>query len=349
MKNRQATFALLILAGLGLLGMALAAAVWRDRSQNAVPSSATAVSGSTPVSSESRGDSSPTAPPTSTPRPVRFDGERAYADVVAQVSFGARVPGSAAHGQAVDWITATLEEAAWETTVEEASMLDNPIRNIVAKWGSGRPWIILGAHYDSRLYADQDPDPAKQSQPVPGANDGASGVAVLLEIARVLPGYLSEHTGKASLPAGQVWLVFLDAEDNGNIAGWDWILGSRAFVNGLEEKPDAAVIIDMIGDADLQIYYERNSDAALMEAIWKQAAELGYGDRFIAEPKFQITDDHVHFLQAGIPAADLIDFDYPYWHTTADTPDKVSAGSLRAVGDTLLAWLANGSPGITER
>jgi Zn-dependent M28 family amino/carboxypeptidase len=164
---------------------------------------------------------------------------------------------------------------------------------------------------------------------VPGANDGASGVAVLLELARSLPKTLH----------GQIWLVMIDNEDNGDIPGWDWLLGSQAFVNQLKGKPDAAVIIDMIGDADLNIYMEKNSNRQLNIQIWNQAASLGYGQQFIDSYKYQMIDDHVPFLNAGIPAVDIIDFDYPYWHTTQDTVDKVSAKSLQAVGDTLRGWL----------
>jgi Zn-dependent M28 family amino/carboxypeptidase len=206
------------------------------------------------------------------------------------------------------------------------------IRNIVAKRGNGHPWVLLGAHYDSRFVADHDPDPAKQTQPVPGANDGASGVAVLLELARVLP---------PDAP-GQVWLAFLDAEDNGRIEGWDWILGSRALAqqfHGNVDKPDAVVIVDMIGDADLNIYREQNSAPALTDQLWQQAADLGY-TQFINQPKYRMIDDHVPFIEAGIPSVDIIDFDYPHWHTTADTLDKISATSLDAVGDTVQAWLA---------
>lgn len=260
-----------------------------------------------------------------------FDGERALQDVYFQTGLGPRLPGSPAHAQLVDWLQAELQAAGWETEIQETEMLGNPVRNVIARRADdrGSPWFILGAHYDSRLYADQDPDPEKRTEPVLGANDGASGVAVLVELARVLPDNLSSR----------VWLVFFDAEDNGNIPGWDWILGSRAFVASLESHPDAAIIVDMIGDADLNIYMERNSDQALSAEIWAQAAALGYADQFIPEPKYRIHDDHIPFLQAGIPAVDIIDFDYPYWHTTEDTPDKVSAHSLQAVGDTLLAWL----------
>lgn len=266
--------------------------------------------------------------------PRDFDGNQALEDVHYQVDLGPRIPGSEPHQEAVDWIVDELDVAGWDVEVQETSMLDHPVRNVVADWGEGRPWVVLGAHYDSRMFADQDPEPENRDEPVPGANDGASGVAVLLELARVLP-----TLEDGSLAPGRVTLVFFDAEDNGRIPDWDWILGSRAYVASLQEKPDSAVIIDMIGDADLNLYYELNSDTQLSEEIWAAAGDLGYSEQFIPQPKYRILDDHLPFLEAGIPAADLIDFDYPYWHTLEDTPDKVSAESLTAVGETLLAWL----------
>jgi hypothetical protein len=261
--------------------------------------------------------------------PKSFDGQRALMDVETQVGFGPRTPGSSGHAQIQEWMRSELSEAGWDSHIQSTQMLGHPVHNLIAYRGEETPKIILGAHYDSRLVADHDPDPAKQSEPVPGANDGASGVAVLVELARVLP--------KDSLP---VWLVFFDAEDNGRIPGWDWILGSQAFVQDLEYHPEAAVIVDMVGDADLNLYIERNSDPELVSEIWEAAAELGYGGTFIPSPKHSMLDDHTPFLQAGIPAVDIIDFDYPYWHTTADTVDKVSAESLDAVGETLLEWIA---------
>ena len=258
-----------------------------------------------------------------------FDGEKALQYVQYQTSLGPRTPGSQAHEQVVKWIRDELASAGWQAEVQEAARMGHPIQNVVARRSDQPPQIILAAHYDSRLAADRDPDPGKRSAAVPGANDGASGVAVLLELARVLSG--------DSLP---VWLVFFDAEDNGDLPGWDWRLGSRAFVTALDQKPGAAIILDMIGDADLNIYFEKNSDARIAAQIWAQAARLGYGEAFIPVPKYSILDDHIPFIQAGIPAVDIIDFDYPYWHTTADTADKVSAGSLQAVGETLLAWIS---------
>lgn len=260
--------------------------------------------------------------------PDKFDGQRALADVQTQAAFGPRIPGTQGHAQVRAWMRTELESAGWKVEIQETEMMGHPIFNIIAKRSADEPQIILGAHYDTRMAADHDPDITQQTQPVPGANDGASGVAVLLELARTLP--------KDTV---SVWLVFFDAEDNGRIPGWDWILGSRAFVNELQFKPQAVVIVDMIGDADLNIYLERNSDAALKTQIWDTAASLGHADVFIPQEKYSMEDDHTPFLEAGIPAVDLIDFDYPYWHTTQDTPDKVSAESLQAVGETLWNWI----------
>lgn len=262
------------------------------------------------------------------PDATSFDGLRAYEDVKTQVAFGPRVSGTDAHAEVRAWMREQLESAGWQVEVQESESLGHPIFNVVAKRSDESPQIILGAHYDSRMFADNDPDPVNHSLPTPGANDGASGVAVLLELARSLP-----------KDAQNVWLVFFDAEDNGRIAGWDWILGSREFVANNSVQPRAVVIADMIGDADLNIYRERNSDPELMDEIWSTAEGLGYGNQFISTYKFSMFDDHTPFLEAGIPAVDLIDFDYPYWHTVNDTPDKVSPESLEVVGRTLWVWV----------
>ncbi len=266
------------------------------------------------------------------PTSTGFDGERAYIDVSAQMDLGPRLPGTAAHQAAIEYFQQQLSNAGWEVELQEVEYGGQLIRNVIAKRGSGKgQWLILGAHYDSRMAADQDADPANHTKPVPGANDGASGTAILLELARSLPRDLDR----------EIWLAFLDAEDQGNLPGWDWILGSSALAASLPDTklPDGVIIVDMIGDADLNIYMERNSDGELTREIWKTAADLGYAKSFIPEYKFSMIDDHTPFLQRGIPAADLIDFDYPYWHTTQDTIDKVSAASLDVVGDTLYQWI----------
>lgn len=258
---------------------------------------------------------------------THFDGQRAYQDVLAQVTLGARTPGSVAHARTVAYIQQELEKAGWKVQIQATEWDGFSVQNIIASHSEVTPRIVVGAHYDSRLLADQDPGPGRSS-PVPGANDGASGVSVLLELARTLP--------SDSVP---VWLVFFDAEDNGGLDNRQWIMGSRAFVAALTEKPQAVIIVDMVGDADLNLFIERNSDAAITAEIWAQAAALGYEKFFIATPKYDMIDDHTPFLEAGIPAVDIIDFDYPYWHTSADTADKVSAKSLQAVGETLWAWI----------
>ena len=259
---------------------------------------------------------------------VFFSGQRAYEDVQTQVDFGPRIPGSEGHAKIQDWMNTELESAGWQVELQSSEALGHPIENLVARRSVDPPQIILGAHYDTRMFADSDPDPLQHTNFVPGANDGASGVAVLLELARSLP--------EETVP---VWLVFFDAEDNGRIDGWDWILGSREFVANNPVQPRAAVIVDMVGDADLNIYKEGNSNPVLTDEIWEVAKSLGYESKFIPDYKHSVLDDHTPFLEAGIPAVDIIDFDYPYWHTVQDTPDKVSAESLQIVGETLHVWI----------
>ena len=258
-----------------------------------------------------------------------FDGDRAFQHINAQLAFGPRTPGSQGHANTIAYIQDALRKTGWQVEVQENSALGHPLTNIVAKRGTGDKWIILGAHYDTRIHADREESVADQTQPVPGSNDGASGVAVLLELARVLPEELDQ----------EVWLVFFDLEDQGRIEGWDWILGSQTFVDNLEGTPDAAVIVDMVGDADLNLYREKTSTPELVDAIWKVAAELGYEKYFINTAKHALLDDHTPFLNTGVKAIDIIDFDYPYWHTLEDTADKVAPQSLKIVGDVLLAWL----------
>jgi Zn-dependent M28 family amino/carboxypeptidase len=259
---------------------------------------------------------------------VKFSGQHALSDVQTQVAFGPRTPGSEGHAKIRAWIRRELEKAGWTVEIQQSEQSGHPIINLIARRSEAPPQIILGAHYDTRLLADHDPEPARRHEPVPGANDGASGVAVLLELARTLPS-----------DSPPLWLVFFDAEDNGHLPGWDWILGSRAFVAQLTVRPQAVVIVDMIADANLNIYREKNSDPTLTSQIWQTAAALGYEQNFIDQEKYNMLDDHTPFLQAGLPAVDIIDFDYPYWHTTADTPDKLSAHSLEVVGQTLLTWI----------
>jgi glutaminyl-peptide cyclotransferase len=269
--------------------------------------------------------------------PQAFSGDAAYSLAREFLEFGPRVSGTEANRRAGDWIEDQLKEAGWKTFEDEGSYMDTAVRNIAGRKGSG-PVVILGAHYDSRRCADQMPGDCVE--PVLGANDGASGVAVLLELARVLePDWRSR----------QIWLVFFDAEDNGQLDGWDWIVGSRQFALSVKaaresgEEFQAMVLLDMIGDSDLQIYFEGNSDPELREEIWSVAGSLGYKESFIPMRKFTMIDDHIPFRDLGIPSVDIIDFEYPYWHTGADTLDKISAESLEKVGRTMEVWVEGGT------
>lgn len=259
---------------------------------------------------------------------LQFDGQKAYEDVKYQVDLGPRTLESTAHEQEVNWIIEQLKNANWQVETQETVISGRPVINIIAKQGEGIPWVILGSHYDSRPIADQDKNPANRKLPVPGANDGASSTAVLLELARVLPEKLNK----------QIWLVFFDAEDTGTVSGSGWANGSEYFVSQLKEKPDSVVVLDMIGDKNLDIYMEDNSDNKINQEIWGVANSLGY-TQFIPQYKYSIIDDHIPFVKAGIKAVDMIDFDYPAWHTIGDTADMVSAQSLQVVGDTILKWL----------
>ena len=180
-----------------------------------------------------------------------------------------------------------------------------PIRNLAGRRGAG-PVVILGAHYDSRRRADR--NSLEPDLPVPGADDGASGVAVLLELARALDFEQADR---------QVWLVFFDAEDNGRLDGWDWCVGSRQFAEFVRQEKErgtefeAMVLVDMVGDADPRFPMEGYSDPALAETLWSAAADLGYADAFPRTRGMSIIDDHLPFRDLGIPSVDIIDFDYP--------------------------------------
>lgn len=269
------------------------------------------------------------APRAVDPSKTTFDGDEAYAWVIQQCELGYRIPGTEAHRQTGDLIMDTLEGLGWDVGTQEFVTMGITVRNILAQKGSG-PAVLLGAHYDTRSQAGRE-DP---TVPVMGANDGASGVAVLLELARVLDVRSTEK---------QVYLAFFDAEDGGDLDGWDWIVGSSYMAEHWGEAGEppltAMVLLDMIGDQDLQILYEAKSDPTLSSEIWGIADGLGYGGQFIPQIGYGLIDDHIPFVRMGIPAVDIIDFDYPYWHTTQDTPDKVSPGSLAAVGRTIEVWL----------
>ena len=269
-----------------------------------------------------------------------FAGEQAFAYLRQQVEFGPRIPNTPPHEQTADWILGRLRTTA--DTVEVTSFqhvtrrgVTLRLRNLMARFRPGATERVLYlAHWDTRPHADQSANLGAQRLPVPGANDGASGVAVLLGVADAL---------KAKAPAVGVDLLFVDGEDYGDFADSnDVLIGSRYFAAHLPPgyAPLYAVLFDMVGDKDLQIYYEGNSQATapeVVDRVWRTARELGYGSTFLPGVKHTLIDDHVSLQRANIHAIDVVDFDYPYWHTTDDTLDKVSAASLQIVGDVAVA------------
>ena len=291
------------------------------------------------------------------PGPQLFSGELALEHVADQVAHGPRPTGSGALAKAGDEILDKLLALGWNVEQDlhtlDLGSTQIPVRNLVARSGEG-PTVILGAHYDTRIWADQDPDPALREENVPGANDGGSGTAVLLELARVI----SDHY----VANGEIRLVFFDAEDNGNIEPWSqrpeslqggWIIGSSLYARDLDlesEDIQFMVLVDLVGDMNqrfLQEAFSRTSAPDLVEEIWSNAASLGFEDVFLPQSGGAILDDHRPFINRGIPAVDIIDLDYPFWHTTQDTLDKVSAESLERVGLVLQNFLVQ--KGVIER
>ncbi len=274
--------------------------------------------------------------PTPTPAPILFDGEAALRYAQYQCDLGPRPVATEAHRKLQQFIVEELTNLGWTVERQEFTYKETPIVNLIARPiqdpDPEAPIALIGAHYDTRRLADNDPDPSLRQQPVPGANDGASGVAVLLELARSLELQQSPY---------RVRLAFFDAEDNGGLDGWEFIVGSTYMAEHLspEDRPALVIVVDMVGDADQQLYLERNSDPDLRRRLWTLAESLGYGDAFIPDEKWAMLDDHTPFARAGIPAVDIIDFDYPYWHTTQDTCDKLSAESLARVGRTVERFL----------
>ncbi|MGQ9488894.1 MAG: M28 family peptidase [Armatimonadota bacterium] len=265
-----------------------------------------------------------------------FDGRRAFADLEKQVSFGPRVPGRQAHLQCRDWLMSELEKYADRVDLQTFTQVVNGrslrLYNIFGIFNeNASKRIMLCAHWDTRPTADEELDPANRRKPIPGANDGASGVAVLLELARQF---------KVKRPEVGVIIAFWDGEDYGLDVN-TMLLGSRYFAKNMGKlRPTYGILLDMVGDKDLQIYKETNSVYAapeLVEKVWRMAGELGYRKYFPNAQKYTITDDHVPLIEAGVPCIDLIDFDYPYWHTLQDTVDKCSPASLQVVGEVVAA------------
>lgn len=269
-----------------------------------------------------------------------FDADSAFTYLLEQVEIGVRYPGSPGHRKTQRHLAGKLAQFGANVSLQpfEAVLTTGDtlqLINIIGNYNlEARRRVLLGAHYDTRPVADLDPDPANRDKPILGANDGASGVAVLLEIARLL---------RDNNPPLGVDIVLFDGEDYGGEGQpLDFCLGSAHFARNLRGyRPEAAIIVDMVGKRDLVILMEGYSLAAapgLLGELFDIAEELGI-KQFRRERGPTIIDDHLPLIQAGLNAVNLIDFDYPYWHTLADTPDKCSPESLEAVGRVLLEYI----------
>jgi len=261
--------------------------------------------------------------------PITFDGSIAMKYIERQIEFGPRIPGSASSASMIDFVKKEMEFSGWIVENQNFIFDQENLTNVIAKSSNNPPKIIIGTHYDTRALSDNELSQSLKQTPVAGANDGASGTAVLLELGRTL-----------SREELDIWLVFFDAEDQGNLGNWEWSIGAQYFVDQLNFQPEYVIIIDMIGDTNLEIYKENNSTASLVDTIWFEAEKLGYQSYFIQDYKYSIIDDHLPFINKGIPTCLIIDLDYPYWHTTNDKLDKVSCQSLEIVGDVLTSWLS---------
>jgi hypothetical protein len=279
-----------------------------------------------------------------TSRPPRpFDGQAALRAVETQVGFGPRIPGRPGHAAEAAWLDSvlrpladTLVVQAWTHVTAQGDSL--PLRNFVARFNPGASErLLFMAHWDTRPISDG-PNSRDSAAAVPGANDGASGTAVLLGVAAAL------HKAH---PTIGVDLLFVDGEDYGVFAAEaDVLIGSKYYAANMPPGPLPlyAVLFDMVGDRDLQIYQEGNSLLGAPEVVnlvWEVARKAGHGDVFQPTPRHTLTDDHISLQAKGIRAIDVVDFDYPYWHTKDDTVDKVSAQSLQAVGEVALALVAD--------
>lgn len=290
-----------------------------------------------------------------------FSGDSAFHHVANQVKFGPRVPGSEAHKNCQEYIKSTLKRYGADSIITQTADLTAfdgttlPMVNILGRFNSSSSdRIILVAHYDSRPWADNDPLLANRSTPILGANDGASGVGVLLELARLFSN---------NRPQISVDLLFVDDEDYGCSDGWElhnesWALGSQYFANNLPyssiSKPRYGIVLDMVGGIDARFHREYFSDKyvpVLVDKVWSVAEQNGLSDVFINEVGGSIIDDHLPLCQVGIPTIDIVECNnistgsFPAtWHTVNDNLDNISSSTLNSVGKVVAMTLYNEAP-----
>jgi glutaminyl-peptide cyclotransferase len=272
----------------------------------------------------------------------RFQQATAWDYLVKQCEFGPRAPGTEGHLKCRDWLVEQMKASCenvrlqpfthrWSKTGKEVQMW-----NVIGEqnWKDAKTRVLLLAHWDTRPSADMETDRNRRSQPILGANDGASGVAVLLELMRATKDRLPEGLG--------VMYLMVDGEDLGPELE-EMFLGARHFAKNMPSpKPDYGILLDMVGDKNLRIPMEMQSlryAEPLLRAFYRNAAAVGLRDTFPQVYGPYIEDDHIPLNEAGLRTIDLIDFDYAPWHTLADTPDKCSADSLGKVGKAMETWL----------
>ena len=285
------------------------------------------------------------------------------------MDFGARVPGTNAHKACGDWLVSELKRHGAEVSEQQGTMqnfatLALPLRNIIAHIpGNTATTILLCAHWDSRPWCDEDTDPNNHLQPVPGANDGASGVGILLEIARQLQ--ILRTTDKANqIPT--VDIIFFDAEDMGTPNHYTgpqrentWCLGSQFWAKKYIQTPPEqrakyqyGILLDMVGDPSATFpreYISTNYAGTYVEMIWRTAAKLGYSRYFVNQQAYPITDDHYYINTiAGIPCVDIIDYKpnngtgfAEWWHTMQDDMRNINLQTLQAVGETVITTICS--------
>jgi hypothetical protein len=276
--------------------------------------------------------------------PGGFPEARAFELLVAQCALGPRNPGSQGHRAGLEYIRRILEKAGGRVTLQSflhrAPGLPAAVEltNIVGKFGPSRGGgLLLGAHWDTRPWAEQDPDPTRRAEPIIGANDGASGTALLLALA---------ETFRDHPPEIPVTLVFFDGEDLGREAHpEEYLAGSKHFAAHIPAPyPEAALVVDMVASETMQLAVEHRSRsyfpdfAALIDQLAAEEEVTGY----LAGAGPAVIDDHLPLIEAGIPTVLLIDFRDPYWHTHRDVPNHCSATNLGAVGRLILRVVTGG-------
>jgi hypothetical protein len=276
-----------------------------------------------------------------------FSADSAYAHVRTQVGFGPRVPGTAGHAAQLEWMIGYLRARADTVILQSFEHRTGAgdrlaLTNLFARFRpDAGPRILLLAHWDTRPTADQERDENRRRQPIPGANDGASGTAVLLELANVL----SRHS-----PGIGVDLLFVDGEDWGP-GEEEMYLGAKYFAANLPPgyKPMYGILLDMVGDRDPVFEYEGNSEEMapeIVSRVWQRAEDMGHGSVFRSGSGTYVTDDHLPLNRAGIPTIDIIDFTYGrgnrHWHTLGDDLPNTSPRGLGIVGSVLLRLIERG-------